>query len=45
MGGVDIKMQLWVAAWTRSEPAVSRGACVGQVDAKKLAQRLSVAIG
>jgi hypothetical protein len=26
-----------VAAWTRSEFAVSRGECVGQVDAEKLA--------
>jgi hypothetical protein len=26
-----------VAAWTRSELVVSRGACVGQVDAEKLA--------
>jgi len=32
-----------VAAWTRSELAVTRGASVGQVDAEKLAQRSSVA--
>jgi hypothetical protein len=32
-----------VAAWTRSELAVSRGGRVGQVDAEKLAQRSSVA--
>ena len=44
MGGGNIKMRSWVAAWTHSEPVVSRGACVGQVDAKKLAQRSSVAI-
>jgi hypothetical protein len=32
-----------VAAWTRSELAVSLEDCVGQVDAEKLAQRSSVA--
>jgi hypothetical protein len=32
-----------VAAWTRSELAGSRGRCVGQADAEKLAQRSSVA--
>ena len=32
-----------VAAWTRSELAVSLGFCDGQVDAEKLAQRSSVA--
>ena len=32
-----------VAARTRSELAVTRGASVGQVDAEKLAQRSSVA--
>jgi hypothetical protein len=34
-----------VAAWTRSDLVVSRAACGGQVDAEKLAQRSSVAIG
>jgi len=32
-----------VAAWTRSELAVSRVGCGGQVDAEKLAQRSAVA--
>jgi hypothetical protein len=32
-----------VAAWTRSELAVTTGASVGQVDAEKLAQRSLVA--
>ena len=31
-----------VAAWTRSELVVRCRACVGQVDAEKLAQRSSV---
>jgi hypothetical protein len=32
-----------VAAWARSELVVSSRACVGQVDAEKLAQRSSAA--
>ena len=32
-----------VAAWTRSELAMSLRFCIGQVDAEKLAQRSSVA--
>ena len=33
-----------VAACPREELVVSRGSCVGQVDAEKLAQRSSVAV-